>query len=89
MMPMVLGHPDDAHEVPFGCVWCCFHLSLSYHIMMVPVVFHQTDYTITDRAATIDPSFKALLAYPHFPSLPTSFGKELLPIKVSFGCDTI
>jgi len=43
-----------------------------------------TDYTTTDTAATIDTSFKALLSYPHLPSLPTSSGEELLPIRVSF-----
>ena len=32
---------------------------------------------------------QTLLSCPQFPSLPTSFRVELLPIHVSFGCDTI
>jgi len=53
--------------------------------MVVPAVFYQTDHNNRLRSATtLDPSFKALLSYPHFPSLPTSSGEELLPIHVSF-----
>jgi len=31
----------------------------------------------------------AVSSYPHFPSLPASFGGELSLIHISFGCDTI
>jgi len=73
--------------MPMRFLWgvcCCFHLSVSHHIVTASVVFHQTHCTTTDRATTINPSFKALLSCPHFPSLPTSSGEELLPIHVSF-----
>jgi len=84
---MVLWHADDAHD-PFGCVCYCFHLSVITSWWSLLCFIRQT--TTTDWVATtLDPSFKALLSYPHFPSLPTSSGEELLPIHVSFGCDTI
>jgi len=34
-------------------------------------------------------SEQTLLSYPQFPSLPTSSQVELVPIHISFGCDTI
>jgi len=79
--------PTMPARFPLAVVCSC-NMSVSYHIMIASVVFLQTDYITTD-VKTIDPSFKALLSYPYFPSLPTSFRVELLPIHVSFGCDTI
>jgi len=75
---------DPTFHVTMSHICCCSHMFDSHHIIVASVVFHQTDCTTTDRATTIDPSFKALLSYPHFASLPTSSGEELSPIHVSF-----
>jgi len=82
--------------LPFG-VLCCFRLSFPCHIMM-PLLcsirqtaqqqMHRNHWSIL-HGVTAFTSEQTVLSHPQFPSLPTSFRVELLPIHVSFGCDTI
>jgi len=81
-------------------LWCLLLLSpvffLSHHNSSV--VFHQTtvhnnrclpNHRSILHGVIAFTSEQTLLSYPQFPSLPTSSQVELVPIHVSFGCDTI
>jgi len=77
-------------------LWCLLLLSpvffLSHH------VFHQTtvhnnrcfwNHRSILHGVIAFTSEQTVLSHLQFPSLPTSFRVELLPIHVSFGCDTM
>jgi len=88
---------DDA-DGAMTCWWCQWSLWLC--LLLLPLVcflshyatsgvFHQTGYNNRIGHNHHRSILQSAVSYPHFPSLPTSFRVELLPIHVSFGCDTI